>query len=58
MRRRLMAGKNPRQPNAVLALIAKHSKAKAKPVPVRQVTPKGQIIPSASLWSRLRKRKP
>lgn len=53
-----MAGKNPRQPNAVLALIAKHSKAKAKPVPVRQVTPKGQIIPSASLWSRLRKRKP
>lgn len=50
-------GKNPRHPNAVLALIAKHTKPKAKPMPVHKVNATGNVVPAASLWSRLRRRK-
>jgi len=39
-------GKNPRDPKAVKALIKKHSKPKPTPV-----------IPAATLWNRIRRRK-
>jgi len=40
-------GKNPREPKAVKALIAKHTKPKP-PKP----------IPAATLWDRIRRRRP
>lgn len=53
----MAAPKNPRKPNAVLALIAKHTKGSTPTPGTRQANAQGQLIPSASLWSRIRLRK-
>lgn len=48
-------GKNPREPKAVKALIAKHTKKPKAATP--HIAEGGRVIPTASLWSRLRLRK-
>lgn len=48
-------GKNPREPKAVKALIAKHSKPQRSETP--HMAEGGRIIPVASLWARIRRRR-
>lgn len=58
-----MATKNPREPKAVKALIAKHTTIKNLTVQKTQraetphVVEGGRVIPTASLWSRIRRRR-